>query len=297
MRRRSRRAASRSCCIAEPRGLVLAYDLRGFLQDHPMTTILSLVCVSLLAGSLPGQSSAAAQAPPPAGWAAAVERDTALGMDGKHRERITILEGWVKRVPDFADARLRLGGAYESLGRDLISHPTKPDAAGGLTYFDRAITEFRRGLDLGGGTMPDVTIRALVDLLSLLRRSDERAAFVKEVVGRFPGQPRAHVELARWHLESGRVADTISALTAGRKAVPRTADALRELAEGIWPDIKALPDSPEQARLSALAGSILDDALKIDPRDTYTRMLKEEVLQDQARRAKEPGTLEIIPAA
>jgi hypothetical protein len=208
-------------------------------------------------------------------------------LDGKHRERIAILEGWVKRFPEFADARLRLAGAYESLGRDLISSPTRPDAVGGLTYFDRAIAEFRRGLDLGGGTMPDVAIRALVDLLTLLRRSEERAAFVREMVTRLPGNPRAHVELARWHLESGRVADAMSALTAGRKAVPRTVDALRELAEGIWPDIKALPDSPEQARLSALAGSILDNALKIDLRDTYTRMLKEEVLRDQTRRSKE----------
>ena len=251
-----------------------------------MTSILSLVCVSLLVSLQASLSSAAAQAPPPASWDAVVERDMALVLDGKHRERITILEGWVTRFPVFADARLRLGGAYESLGRDLISNPTKPDAVGGLAYFDRAIAEFRRGLDLGGGTMPDVTIRALVDLLNLLRRSGERAAFVKEVVTRFPGEARAHVELARWHLESGRFAEARSALTAGRKAMPRTSNALRDLAEGIWPDIKALPDSREQARLSALAGSILDDALKIDPRDSYTRMLKDEVLKDQARRSK-----------
>jgi hypothetical protein len=261
-----------------------------------MTTILSLVCVSILVGFQPSQSSAAAQAPPPAGWDAVVERDTALGMDGKHRERITILEGWVKRVPDFADARLRLGGAYESLGRDLLSHPTKPDAVDGLAYFDRAIAEFRRGLDLGGGTMPDVTIRALVDLLSLLRRSDERAAFVKDMVGRFPGEPRAHVELARWHLESGRVAEAASAVSAGRSAVPRSADALMALAEGIWPDIQALPDGADQQRLASLAGSILDDALKLDPKNTYALILKEEVLRDQARRSKDPARAKALLA-
>lgn len=251
-----------------------------------MTTILALVCVSVLLGAQPSQSSAAAQAPPPAGWDAVVARDMALGLDGKHHERITILEGWVRRFPDFADARLRLGGAYESLGRDLISSPTKPDAVRGLTYFDRAIAEFRRGLDLGGGSMPDIAIRALVDLLTLLRRSEERAAFVREVVTRLPEHPRAHVELARWHMESGRFAEARSALTAGHKAVPRTDDALSNLAEGIWPDIRALPDGADQQGLSALAGSILDDALKIDPRDSYTRMLKDEVLKDQARRSK-----------
>jgi tetratricopeptide (TPR) repeat protein len=252
-----------------------------------MTILDTLLCFALLTGPHASQSAAARPAPPPAGWDAVVERDTTLGLDGKHRERITILEGWVKRFPDFADAHMRLGGAYESVGRELISSATKPDPAGGLAYFDRAIASFRRNLDLGGGTMPDVTIRALADLLSLLRRSDERAAFVREVVTRFPHEPRAHVELARWHLESGRAAEAHAALTAGRKALPRDADAYSALAEGIWPDIAALPDGPEQARLSTLAGAIVNDALKLDPKHTYGLMLKEDVRRDQARRAKE----------
>lgn len=262
-----------------------------------MTTIPgTLLCILLLAGFEPSQSPTARPVSPPAGWGAVAERDTALGMDGKHRERITILEGWIKRFPGVADAHLRLGGACESLGRDLISSPARPDAAGALAYFDRAVAEFRRSLDLGGGTMPDVTIRALVDLLSLLRRADERAAFVQEVVTRFPATPRAHVELARWRLESGRPGEAMSALTAGRKALPRTSDSYRELAEGIWPDIKALPDGPEQERLSALAGDVLDDALKIDPGSTYAVMLKEEVLRDQARRSKDPARAKALLA-
>lgn len=256
-----------------------------------LATVLSL---TLAAGLHPGQS--AARPVPPAGWDTVVERDTALGMDGKHTERIAILEGWVKRFPDFADAHLRLGGAYESLGRELISSPTKPDTAGGLRQFDRALAQFRRGLDLGGGTTRDITIRAMVDLLVLLRRPDDRAAFVRDMVKRFPDEPRAHVELMRWHLESGRPGEAESAFVAGRKTVPRTDEALNALAEGIWPDIKALPDSAEQDRLSRLTGSVLDETLKINPRYTYALMLKEELLRDQAGRAKDPARAKALLA-
>ena len=254
-----------------------------------MMILSTLLCISVLAGLEPGQSAAARPSATPAEWEAVAKRNMELGLEGRHRERIAILEGWVKRFPDFADAHMHLGGAYESLGRDLVTATDKSDFSAALAYFERAIAQFRRTLDLGGGTMPDITIRALVDLLKLLSRPDAHAALVAEMVLRLPAEPRSHVELARWHLESGRVADALAALNAGRKAIPRTEDAFRDLAEGVWPDIRALPNSPDQERLSALVGELLDEALSINPGSRYVLMLKEEVLRDRARRSTDPA--------
>ena len=225
----------------------------------------------------------------PPGWKEAVEKDSMLGIEGRHKERIAGLQGWVKRYPDFPDAHGRLGGAYESLGRDLLARRPTPDLDGGLKHLDLAISHFRRSLELGGGRDRDITIRALADLYILLRRPADRTAFVQDAVERFPNEPRAHVEVLRVMIEPGKLDEAHAALASALKAVPRTAEARHALVEGIWLDLAALPDSASWTRFTAQAGAVLDEALTIDPKHQYSLMQKEDVLREQAKRAKDPG--------
>lgn len=272
-----------------------ARDARGVLessfQETPVTLTIVLLAASLLPGTRPTQ--AAATSSPPAGWAAALEQDTTLGLDSRHKERIAILEGWIKRHPSFPDAHARLGGAYESLGRDLIATRQSADAGSGRKYLELALTHFRRALDLGGDADRAITIRATAELLSDhpfgLSRPAERAAFVQEAVRRFPQEARAHVELLRVLLEAGRLAEADTAFTAARGAAARTADARAELAEGIWPVLETLPESPARARLVAHSHAVLDEALKRDPRHYYALAQKEELLRAEAARSRDPA--------
>lgn len=257
-----------------------------------MTLAILFVAAGLLQGSGPAQASAAT-ASPPAGWAAALEKDTTLGLDSKHKERVALLEGWVKRHPSFPDAHARLGGAYESLGRDLVGTRGSADAASGRKYLELALTHFTRALALGGDANRDITIRAAADLLSDhpfgLSRPAERAAFVQDAVKRFPQEARAHVELMRVLLEAGRLADADAAFTAARAVVARTADARAELAEGIWPALEVLPESPAKARLVAHSHAVLDEALKSDPRHYAASAQKEDLLRAEAARSTDPA--------
>ena len=256
-----------------------------------MTLAILLVAANLLPGSGPAQAAAAAS--PPAGWAAALEQDTTLGLDSKHKERVALLEGWVKRHPSFPDAHARLGGAYESLGRDLIGTRVSADAASGRKYLELALTHFTRALALGGDANRGITIRATADLLSDhpfgLSRPAQRDAFVQDAVKRFPQEARSHVELMRVLLEAGRLADADAAFTAARAVVARTADARAELAEGIWPALEVLPDSPAKARLVAHSHAVLDEALKSDPRHYAASAQKEDLLRAEAARSTDPA--------
>lgn len=262
-----------------------------------MTDVLAvaLSLVVLSSGPLPGLQPAQAtpRSAPPAGWAAAAEKDSALGLDSKHKERIAILEGWIKRHPAFPDAHARLGGAYESLGRDLIATRATANVESGRRYLELALTHFKRALDLGGDVNRDITIRATAELLSDqpfgLSRPAERAAFVGEMVKRFPQEARAHVELLRVLLENRKLDEADAGFTAARAVVARTADARSTLAEGIWPALETLPESPAQARLLAHSHAVLDEALKMNPRHFYASSQKEEILRAQAQRSKDPA--------
>jgi tetratricopeptide (TPR) repeat protein len=229
----------------------------------------------------------------PSGWAEAREKDSALGLDSRHKERIALLEGWIKRYPAFPDAHARLGAAYESVGRDLIATRVAANVEEGRKYLELAATHFKRALDLGGDENRDITIRAMAELLAEqpfgLSRPAERDAFVREMVKRYPQEARSHVELMRVLLEAGKLDEADKAFTAARTVVDRTADARAELAEGTWPDLRTLPENPAQVRLFAHALAVVDEALKMDPRHFSASSQKEDILRAQAARSKDPA--------
>jgi tetratricopeptide (TPR) repeat protein len=267
------------------------------MPRHPGTgleSMLTLAIIIVIGSSILGQQSPqTTSSRPPAGWAGVIEKDSALGLDGKHKERTVILEGWVKRHPAFPDAHARLGAAYESLGRDLVATRAGTNVESGRKYLELALTHFKRALDLGGDVNRDVTIRATADLLSDhpfgLSRAAERAAFVRDMVRRFPGEARAHVELLRVLLEARQHAEADAAFTEARTVVERTADARAALVEGIWPDLKSLPESAAQAPLLRHSHAVLDEALKMDPRHYDASAQKEELLRFEAARSKDPA--------
>jgi tetratricopeptide (TPR) repeat protein len=258
-----------------------------------MIHILIFVLATLTPFAALPQTQVTTPTPPPAGWTAALEKDSALGLDGKSQERIAILEGWVKRHPSFPDAHARLGGAYESLGRDLIATRTAAGLESGRKYLELALTHFTRALDLGGDADRDITIRASAELLDDhpfgLSRPKDRDAFVRDMVKRFPREARAHVELLRVLLEARRLDEADAAFAAARKVVERTADARSELAEGTWRDLETVPEGPAQARLVAHSHAVLDEALKLDPRHYGASAQKEEILRVEAARSKDPA--------
>ena len=262
-------------------------------------SLVVAVMIMLVAGAASGQAGQAPAAPVPAGWREVIERDSALGLEGRHKERIAILEGWVKRHPRFPDAHARLGGAYESVGRDLLPRAATPAPPEAVKYLELAATHFRRALDLGGDVNRDITIRALADLLDgpvSLRRPQERAAFVQEVTVRFPSEPRAHVERLRWQIENGKLDDAVAAFAAARAAIPPTADARVALVEGIWRDIAGLAAGAASSRLADQASLIIDEALKTEPDHRYGLMQKEEILRAQAALATDPARAKALLA-
>src|SRR3954468_20373645 len=97
------------------------------------------------------RSAAAAQAPPP-GWSDAEQTRRALILDGKNRELVAMCEKWVAKYPDFADAHMCLGGAYEDLARPMIGSRTPGAFVERDKLFEAAAAQFRRAFDLGGGS-------------------------------------------------------------------------------------------------------------------------------------------------
>jgi hypothetical protein len=133
----------------------------------PNPWMLAVACVAV-ATLL---DSGAAQSAAPSNWSATERSARELVFSDRHKEAIALLAPVVKAHPGFADGHAWIGTAYESMGRAQAT--TNPGAA--LGALETAARHFRQAFDLGGGTTPDITVRALIDLLALLRRSDEDA--------------------------------------------------------------------------------------------------------------------------
>jgi hypothetical protein len=254
--------------------------------------------------SLLGQTRASTpvQAAPP-GWSEAAQTMRALTLDGKDREVVAIAEKWVARYPEFAEAHLRLGGASESLARQLAGSRTPEAMANRTKLFETAAAHLRRGFDLGGGAYPDATIRAVIDIYGAigLNRPDEQEKVVREAVARFPAQPISHAEMITLLLTKGAAPAIVDkALLAARASLPKTADARFEMASllafkaaGRDRLVNLTLAPAARAAMARIAMSLLDDVLTLSAGHKGA-------LEEKARLVRlqtEPAAASRLPAA
>lgn len=224
-----------------------------------LTLLSSLAAASLLIATVAGTT--AAQSAGPADWPATERTVRDLVYGDRHADAIALLVPVAKAHPRFADAQAWLGTAYESMGRAQAA--SNPMAA--LTTLDTAVGHFQRALDLGGGTMPEVTVPALVDLLALLRKDTERRSAIAAGVARFPALPVVHRYAVALALDDG--ADVAPALRTARAGIP-AADVRGRLdhADSLARLVETAP-AAAQAALVAEVQALCDAALKARPGD------------------------------
>lgn len=245
-----------------------------------------------------GAAAGSPQSRPP-GWSETLAKTFDLTLAGKSSEVVTIYEQWVARFPDFADAHLMLGGAYESLGLETLASRV-PDAGGkALKYFETAATHLRRGFDLGGGETPSITIRSLVDIYGplRLRLPEQQKAFVREALVKYPAEPRAHFEYLRLLMANGEAPATINReVLAARAAVPTAAGPRIELATLLHQIGEEFPAAAVAETVVGEAVGVLDDVLKANPSNRKALAEKAAALRTQAKLVKDPARARLLLA-
>lgn len=223
----------------------------------PRLPTVAAACALVVTTALP----AAAQSAPPADWPATERKVRDLVYADRHKEAIALVEPVVNAHPRFADAHVWLGTAYESMGRAQAAG--NPMAA--LTTLDTAVGHFQRAFDLGGGAMPELTVPALVDLLTLLRKDKERRAAIATGVARFPALPVVHRYAVALALEDG--ADLAPVLRTARAGIPATDTAGRlDYAESLALLVDKAPAAAQPA-LVAEVQALSEAVLKARPGD------------------------------
>jgi tetratricopeptide (TPR) repeat protein len=156
-------------------------------------------------GGLLALVTAVAAASPPAeqsppGSRQTLERATRLHQAGDFAGAVREYEAFLKRHPDVADVRSNLGAAYVSLG-----------------LLDKAISQYRRALQLGNATDP-TTVRFNLGLAYYkAARLEEAAEALSRVLAAKPGHKNAALLLANCHLSAGdnrKAIDLLSPLEA-----------------------------------------------------------------------------------
>jgi hypothetical protein len=206
-------------------------------------------------------SIAAAQTTAPSDWAATERKAKNLLFDNRNKEAIALLEPVVSKFPKFADGHVWLGSAYESLGRDQA----RSDAVGALKVLDTALLHFRQGFELGGGATPELSIRALVDLLGLLRQEDERRKTIAAAVARHPAMPVAHWYAVGLALRDGT--DVSVPLRAARAGIPQADTAARLDYAGFLAGLADGASPAAQSTLVAEVNALCNEAAKARPND------------------------------
>ena len=129
-----------------------------------------------------------------------LDRATRLHQAGEFAGAVREYEAFLKRHPDVADVRSNLGAAYVSLG-----------------LLDKAISQYRRALQLGNATDP-TTIRFNLGLAYYkAARLTEATEALSRVLAAKPSHKNATLLLANCHLGAGnnrKVIDLLSPLEA-----------------------------------------------------------------------------------
>jgi hypothetical protein len=245
-----------------------------------------------------GGARGSAQSPPP-GWSDTLAKTLDLTIAGKSREVIAIYEQWVARYPDFAEAHLMLGGAFESLGLETLASRVPDAAFTALKDFETAATHLRRGFDLGGGETPSIAIGSLVDIYGplRLRLPDQQRAFVREALAKYPAEPRAHFEHIKLLMIDGEPAAAVDrAVLAARTAVPKTAERRIELATLLEQVGEEFPGAGVAETVVGEAVAVLDEVLKTNASDRKALEEKARALRTQAKLVKDPARARILLA-
>jgi tetratricopeptide (TPR) repeat protein len=234
---------------------------------------------------VPGQVNR--QAVPP-GWSEAVRQILDLTVAGKHAESIAISEKWVARYPTFVEARMMLGGAYENLGRDVLTSGAADARAQSVKHFEAAVVHFRRAVDLPGADV--MAMRVLIDVHGPvgLNRPAEYERLVHEALKRFPAEPDAHAYLI--DLLASKQEPLDGAVRAALAALRNRPDARATLA-GMLYHFSREPDQPGAEAVLRVALQFAEEALKIDPKHADALREKTRILEEQARRnrLRKPG--------
>ena len=257
---------------------------------RPVALLPLLVALVLVATPI---AQSTADTPPP-GWREAMDKSLDLTLAKKHDEVIALWQKWVAAHPKFADGHTMLGGAYENVGRELLVTGRAADRERAVAYFTTALTHLRRALDLGPSR--EIAIRSIADLYGPigLNKPAEREAFAREVITRFPSEPRGHVELIGMLAFTGRVQEVPAALAAARRAVPEEVTSRVALAEGL--SSIASDFSTVSALLDKETVALLDAAIKKEPTSREALRSKAWVLREQAKRASDPARAKALVA-
>ena len=258
---------------------------------------MRMVALATLPVTLALGSPAAAQSSvdgPPAGWREAMDKSLDLTLAKKYDELIALWEKWVAAHPKHADGHGMLGGAHESLARELMVSGRPKDRERATAEFTIALTHLRRALDLGPSR--EIAIRSIADIYGPigLNKPAEREAFAREVTTRFPAEPRGHVEVIGMLAYNGRAQDIPVALATARRAIPDDAPSRVALAEGLWSI--AYDFSAVSAMLEKESLALLDEALKKEPTSIDALRSKARLLRDLAKRTTDPARAKNLTA-
>jgi hypothetical protein len=253
-------------------------------MTHSAAVVTAVLMLASVAASEPqasqrGTTRESSQSRPP-GWSDTLAKTLDLTIAGKSREVLTIYEDWVARFPDFADAHLMLGSAFENLGMEALKNRGPDSGLTALKDFETAATHFRRAFDLGGGETPSIPIRALVDIYgpSRLGLPEQQNAVVREALIKYPAEPRAHSEHIKLLMVNGEQPEAIiGALRAARTAIPKAPERRIEFAALLQQIGTEFAGATAAETVVSDAVTLLDEVLKTNPSDR-------KALEEKARR-------------
>jgi hypothetical protein len=114
-----------SACIAAALASV------AVLAAHPYT-----------ARDAPAPQASRSQTPPP-GWSDTMRKGLDLTLEGKDSAALALYEAWVARHPGFPKGHMMLGGAHESIARNLFASSAAGARAARTKHFEAAAIRSR----------------------------------------------------------------------------------------------------------------------------------------------------------
>lgn len=228
--------------------------------------------VSLLSGTLAGQTPATA-AQTPAEWTTVSDQVSKLNAFNKTAEAIGVLEKFLARFPNVAEAHRELATAHLYLGSPLLNTSATP--AERTRHLERAATGFRRALDLM--IEPDRRLRLSEELAyvyekDMLNRPAEAVAVARAMVTRHPTLVEAYILLANvlksdptaLAMEVGRWRGAADVLRKAPDRTGRAGLALHELGAFLMQIVRESPELPptEARQLLEEVREIFDGLIK-----------------------------------
>ena len=254
-------------------------------------TILLLAALAVAALASPAvaarveSSPAAAPMQPPETLDSVLGHALQLREDGRHAEAANVLQKFLARNPNAAEAHLLLGATR----RDLAATMTEPERA---RQFDLAATHFKQALDL---TTTESPIRPAL-LWSLVRsyldgnRLADAETYARQLVREDPTAVDVYAQLSSILGKADRADEATAVLLQARTAVPRDLEPQRRLGLYMWQLVQASPRLSHRHTRMLLdeALAIADEALASTPDDDALRF-KAAVLLVQADRVEQDG--------